>query len=126
MRGLKDAESRKALRTVLRKDGIFLTDARSAEGAAAIAAAGKIDAFSGQGLSREVDLRALFGSRVSAQDLAISTRQLATLIGAHADSVAIDQAAIRAGMTTMVDDGIAKIRAGMTSPAEVLRVTTLR
>ena len=82
VRGLKDAESRKALRSVLRKDGIFLTDARSAEGAAAVAAAGKVEAFSGQGLSREVDLRALFGSRVSAQDLAISTRQLATLIGA--------------------------------------------
>src|SRR2546429_2735725 len=82
VRGLKDAESRKALRSVLRKDGIFLTDARSAEGAAAVASAAKVEAFSGQGLSREVDLRALFGSRVSAQDLAISTRQLATLIGA--------------------------------------------
>src|SRR5882672_4925357 len=77
VRGLKDAESRKVLRSALRKDGIFLTDARSAEGAAAV-----VEAFSGQGLSREVDLRALFGSRVSAQDLAIATRQLATLIGA--------------------------------------------
>src|SRR5712691_9103128 len=80
VRGLKDAESRKALRTVLRKDGIFLTDARSADGAAADSAAPQ--ALSGQGLSREVDLSAIFGSRVSAQDLAIATRQLATLIGA--------------------------------------------
>ncbi len=56
VRGLKDAENRKALRLVLRKDGIFLTDARSAEGAAAVAAAGRVEAFSGQGLSREVDL----------------------------------------------------------------------
>ena len=55
-----------------------------------------------------------------------TTEEVRNLIGAHADSVAIDQAAIRAGMTTMVDDGVAKIRAGMTSPAEVLRVTTLR
>jgi len=48
------------------------------------------------------------------------------LIGAHADSNTIDDAAIKAGMTTMVDDGIAKIRAGVTSTAEVLRVATIR
>jgi general secretion pathway protein F len=83
VRGLKDAESRKALRTVLRKDGIFLTDARSADGAAAASSSAPARAEPlGQTLSREVDLRAIFGSRVSAQDLAIATRQLATLIGA--------------------------------------------
>ena len=31
-----------------------------------------------------------------------------------------------AGMTTMFDDGVAKCRAGVTSAAEVLRVTTVR
>ena len=31
-----------------------------------------------------------------------------------------------AGMTTMVGDGVAKCRAGLTSPAELLRVTTAR
>ena len=30
----------------------------------------------------------------------------------------------RAGMTTMIDDAVAKCRAGVTSAAEVLRVTT--
>jgi general secretion pathway protein E len=40
--------------------------------------------------------------------------------------MSIDQVAIRAGMTTMVDDGAAKCRSGVTSPAEVLRVTTIR
>ena len=54
------------------------------------------------------------------------TENLRSLIGAHADSVAIDGAATRAGMTTMIDDGVAKCRAGLTSAAEVLRVTTLR
>jgi general secretion pathway protein E len=48
------------------------------------------------------------------------------LINVQTDSTAIDKAAVQAGMTTMVDDGVAKIRAGMTSPAEVLRVTTIR
>ncbi len=48
------------------------------------------------------------------------------LISAHTDSGTIDAAAIRAGMTTMIDDAVAKCRAGVTSVAEVLRVTTIR
>ncbi len=48
------------------------------------------------------------------------------LVGPGADSRAIDQAARQAGMTTMIEDAIAKCRAGTTSAAEVLRVTTVR
>ena len=48
------------------------------------------------------------------------------LINVDTDAVAIDKAAVDGGMTTMVDDGVAKCRAGMTSTAEVLRVTTIR
>jgi general secretion pathway protein E len=51
---------------------------------------------------------------------------LRELIGERTDGLKIDQAAIRGGMTTMLDDGIAKCRAGWTSPAEILRVTTTR
>jgi general secretion pathway protein E len=52
--------------------------------------------------------------------------ELRELIGDKTDGLKIDQMAIRGGMTTMLDDGIAKCRAGLTSPAEILRVTTLR
>ncbi|SDN39226.1 GspE/PulE family protein [Afipia sp. GAS231] len=52
--------------------------------------------------------------------------ELRELIGEKTDGLKIDQAAIRGGMTTMLDDGIAKCRAGLTSPAEIFRVTTVR
>ena len=54
------------------------------------------------------------------------TNEIRELIGEKTDGLKIDQTAIRAGMTTMVDDGVAKCRAGLTSPAEILRVTTAR
>jgi general secretion pathway protein E len=54
------------------------------------------------------------------------TDEIRGLISSHADSVAIDEAAQRSGMTTMIDDAVSKCRAGTTSAAEVLRVTTLR
>jgi general secretion pathway protein E len=54
------------------------------------------------------------------------TSELRELIGERTDGLKIDGAAIRSGMTTMLDDGLAKCRAGLTSPAELLRVTTIR
>jgi general secretion pathway protein E len=54
------------------------------------------------------------------------TNEIRQLIGEKTDGLKIDEAAIRAGMTTMLDDGLAKCRAGLTSPSEILRVTTVR
>ncbi|MGA3309663.1 MAG: GspE/PulE family protein [Xanthobacteraceae bacterium] len=54
------------------------------------------------------------------------TAQVRTAVGANTDSGSIDAAAIRAGMTTMVDHAVAKCREGVSSVAEVLRVTTVR
>ncbi len=54
------------------------------------------------------------------------TNELRELIGEKTDGLKIDELAIRGGMTTMLDDGIGKCRAGLTSPAEILRVTTMR
>ncbi|MFG1479819.1 GspE/PulE family protein [Xanthobacter sp. V4C-4] len=48
------------------------------------------------------------------------------MIDRQSGASALDRAAIAAGMTTMLDDGLAKCRAGLTSVAEVLRVTTVR
>jgi general secretion pathway protein E len=52
--------------------------------------------------------------------------EVRNLVGSHADASTLDRAAIRAGMTTMLDDAIAKCRAGLTTVAETLRVTTVR
>jgi general secretion pathway protein E len=54
------------------------------------------------------------------------TNEIRELIGEKTDGLKIDQTAIRSGMTTMLDDGVAKCRAGLTSPAEILRVTIAR
>jgi general secretion pathway protein E len=48
------------------------------------------------------------------------------LVGPQSDAHKIDLAARRSGMITMVEDAVAKCRAGVTSTAEVLRVTTIR
>ncbi len=48
------------------------------------------------------------------------------LIDSQSDWASIDKVAIRNGMTTMVDDGLAKCQTGMTSAAEILRVTSVR
>jgi general secretion pathway protein E len=54
------------------------------------------------------------------------TSDVRQFIEEKTDGLKIDEMAIRAGMTTMLDDGIAKCRAGLTSAAEILRVTTAR
>jgi general secretion pathway protein F len=79
--GLKEADSPKSLRAVLRKDNIFLTEvlgeakldgkaAKGGKGAAAVAG------------SKDINLRKLAGGRITTEDIAIATRQLATLLGA--------------------------------------------
>jgi general secretion pathway protein E len=48
------------------------------------------------------------------------------LIGRGTTSAEIEGAALQCGLTTMLDDGVAKCREGITSPAEALRVVALR
>jgi general secretion pathway protein E len=54
------------------------------------------------------------------------TGEVRDLIGPNAASGALDAAAMKAGMTTMIDDAVRKCRGGATSFAEALRVTTVR
>ncbi|MET0592173.1 MAG: type II secretion system F family protein, partial [Polyangiaceae bacterium] len=82
VRGVRDAENAKILRSALRRDGIMLTQAHEE-------AAGKAKK------SREIDLFRVF-RRVGAADIAVLTRQLATLVRAGiplVDSIAalVDQ-----------------------------------
>ncbi len=58
-----------------------------------------------------------------AMEVAGETRDL---IGPKIDAHTLDEAAIRNGMTTMMQDAVGKCRAGLTSVAEVLRVTMAR
>jgi general secretion pathway protein F len=79
VKGLLEADSPKTLRSQLRKDGIFLTDVLGqAEGSrqAVMKGAGA------QLAARDIDLRKLTRGRITTDDIAITTRQLATLLGA--------------------------------------------
>lgn len=69
--GVKEADSPRTLRGLLKKDGVYVVDFSEE----------RERVVSGKGLSREVDFKALF-DRVKPQDVAILTRQLATLIKA--------------------------------------------
>jgi len=70
--GVRDADSPRTVRGLLRKEGIFVTQVAEERARAAIG---------GKGLSREVDLKRML-DRVRPQDVAILTRQLSTLLRA--------------------------------------------
>jgi general secretion pathway protein E len=67
-----------------------------------------------------------YRGRVGVFEILEVTDRLRGLMATDVDSSTIDKAARASGMTTMIDDGIAKCRAGTTSPAEVLRVSAVR
>jgi general secretion pathway protein F len=67
--GLKEADSPKTLRATLRREGVFLTEVLGQKEAAAAA-------------KREVSVRRWMGGRIGSDDVAITTRQLAVLVGA--------------------------------------------
>lgn len=78
--GLKEAESPKALRAVLRKDGIFLTDVVGEAEGGLKSGKGKAGATSLGG--GDINFRKLAGGSINTDDIAVMTRQLATLLKA--------------------------------------------
>jgi general secretion pathway protein F len=74
--GVRDADSPKILRQILRKDGVIVTSFELSKGGKA---AKDLNATKG-GLSKEVDLGALFGTGVKKVEIAAFTRQMATLL----------------------------------------------
>jgi general secretion pathway protein F len=82
--GTREADGPKMLRQVLRKDAVFLTDMREVAAGKASNKSGSAGAASAPApslLKREVDLGRLL-ERVRPQEVAIFTRQLATLLKA--------------------------------------------
>ncbi len=67
-----------------------------------------------------------YRGRVGVFEAVEVTGEVRNFVRPGVDSGALDEAARRAGLTTMMDDAIAKCRDGVTSIAEVLRVTTAR
>ena len=67
-----------------------------------------------------------YRGRVGVFEVLDVTGEVRDLIGSHSELNALDAAAIKGGMTTMIDDAVAKCRNGTTSVAEALRVTTIR
>lgn len=67
-----------------------------------------------------------YRGRIGVFEVLEMSEEVRALIEEQSDWESIDKVAIRNGMTTMIEDGLAKCLSGMTSAAEILRVTTVR
>jgi general secretion pathway protein E len=67
-----------------------------------------------------------FRGRLGVFEIIEVTDRIGRLIGTGADDATIEREAKADGMTTMIEDGVAKCRAGLTTIEEVLRVTASR
>jgi type IV pilus assembly protein PilB len=63
-----------------------------------------------------------YSGRIGLYEVLVLHEEIRSLILAKASSGQIEEAAVAAGMHRLRDDGLEKVRRGITSPAEVLRV----
>ena len=77
----------------------------------------------GRGCSRCGDTG--YRGRVGLYELLVISDEIRTLINNGADAIKIQQQAMKEGMTTLRADAMKKLAAGITSPEEVVRVTTV-
>jgi type IV pilus assembly protein PilB len=63
-----------------------------------------------------------FSGRIGLYEVLVMTDEIRSLILAKASNSEIEAAAVEAGMSSLRDDGLAKVREGVTSLAEVMRV----
>jgi general secretion pathway protein F len=68
--GIREAESPKGLRALLRKEGVFVSEVKAEE------------VKKRETAEEQADVRRLWSGRISAEEVSIMTRQLATLVGA--------------------------------------------
>jgi general secretion pathway protein E len=67
-----------------------------------------------------------YRGRIGVFEVLEMNEEVRALVEEKSDWESIDRVAIRNGMTTMIEDGLAKCLSGMTSAVEILRVTTVR
>jgi general secretion pathway protein E len=67
-----------------------------------------------------------YKGRIGVFEVLEVTEEIARLIGTQAAEMVVEAKAKADGMTNMIEDGVAKCRAGLTSVEEILRVTASR
>lgn len=64
-----------------------------------------------------------YAGRTAIQEVLVMNEELRGLVAAKAPATALKEAAITAGMVPLIEDGLAKVRQGITTVNEVLRVS---
>lgn len=98
-----------------------LLELMKANGIKGVSSFAKVPFFRGEGCKRCNDTG--YKGRLGLYEVLSVTKEITTLINERANALEIRDAAMRAGMTTMFEDGIIKVALGITTIEEVLQAT---